>query len=257
MALALTSTAPLRTRPSARTGRSTGITAVATPPSQADPAAQPLLRAVDAPVRRTFRKRELVFGRGDAAEHLCILEVGRIKLYRLTPDGREIAVAIVEPGETFGEEPVVGARMRALYAEALEPSRVRLVDRQQLAEWAQRRPEVLLELTRNLWHRLEAVERQMENLAFRKVAQRLSTLLVDWAQKYGEPAPGAGRRDAVRLRIRLTHQELASLIGSSRETVTLTLGQLVDDNLIVYDQADRRTIVIPDLERLAEHANSV
>lgn len=210
------------------------------------------LRTVASPSRRAYRKRELVFGRGEVADRLCLLESGRVKLYRLTPEGREIAVAIVEPGETFGEEAVVGVAHRTVFAEALETSRVRQIDRRELAEWLRGRPDVALEVTRNLWQRLGEVERQMENLAFRKVNHRLAALLVHWAEKYGETLPGGG----IRLRIRVTHQEIASLIGSSRETVTLTLGQLVDAHLIAYDAEDRRAIVAPDLKRLAEFANS-
>lgn len=208
------------------------------------------LRAVEAPVRRTFRKRELIFGRGDAADCLFVLESGRVKLYRLTPDGREIALAIVEPGEPFGEEAAVGAESRALYAEALAPSRVRVIGKAQLREWARGRPDMLLELTRSLWLRLSDVERQIENVVFRKVSQRLAGLLIQWAEKYGELT-----KQGVRLRIRLTHQEMASLIGSSRETVTLTLGQLIDEGLIAYDPVDRRSIVIADLDRLVRYAD--
>ena len=91
----------------------------------------------------------------------------------------------------------------------------------------------------------------MENVVFRKVSHRLAGLLVQWAEKYGQ-ANGRG----VVLKIRLTHQEMASLIGSSRETVTLTLGQLVDAGLIAYDAADRRSIGIPNLDRLTRFADS-
>jgi len=233
--------------------------APAAPQTQQGPLAHPVvaahggLHAVEAPMRRTYRKRELIFGRGDIVDHLCVLESGRIKLYRLTPDGREMAVAIVEPGETFGEEAVVGEPYRALYAESIEASRVRMIEPAQLVTLTSSRPDVLLELTRNLWSRLGEVERQMENLAFRKVTHRLAGLLVHWAEKYAEPlANGQG----LRLRIRLTHQEMASLIGSSRETVTLTLGQLLDNGLIAYDPTDRRAIVIPNLDDLANYANS-
>jgi len=214
------------------------------------PASQGGLRAVEAPIRRTFRKRELIYGRGDAADCLFVLESGRVKLYRLTPDGREVAVGIVEPGEPFGEEPAVGAEVRELYAEALAPTRVRIIGKTQLREWVRDRPDVLIEITRSLWLRLGDVERQIENLVFRKVTHRLAGLLVQWAEKYGEPT-----KQGLRLRIRLTHQEMASLIGSSRETVTLTLGQLLDDGLIGYDAIDRRSIVVPDLDRLVAYAN--
>lgn len=243
MAVAITST-PARTRRAPFAPSS---------PRPSQPAGRPRgpLHAVEAPIRRTVRKRELIYGRGDRADHMYVLESGRVKLYRLSPDGREVALALVEPGEPFGEEMAVGVAERTLYAEALESSRVRLIDRAQLRAWASNRPDVLMELTRNLWHRLDNVERQLESLVFRKVTHRLADLLLQWTDKYGEATPRG-----VRLQIRLTHQEMASLIGSSRETVTLTLGQLVDSGLIAYDPADRRSIVIPDVARLTRYANS-
>ena len=205
--------------------------------------------------RRTFRRRAVIYGCGDPADHVFVLERGRVKLYRLLPDGHEITLGILEPGEAFGEEALFGAEQRPLYAEALETSCVRLVAREQIEALAQGRPDVLLELAQCLWLRLEALGSQLDNLAFHTVSQRLAGLLVQWADKYGVPTPAG-----VRLRIRLAHAEIANLIASSRPTVTQALGQLVRAGLIAHEPSQGRSIaipnlVIPDVERLARYAN--
>src|SRR5262245_43779068 len=103
-----------------------------------DPPAWP---ALDAAPRRTAERGALLYGQGDTTTGLYLLEVGAVRLHRLTPQGREIPIGVVLSGEMFGEEALVGAGARSSYAEALMRSRVRVAGPQELARWRRERPD--------------------------------------------------------------------------------------------------------------------
>src|SRR5262249_23243492 len=153
--------------------------------------------------------------------------------------GREVPLAWIRAGGTFGEEVLAGAPTRTLYAEAIEPTRVQVVGRAQLTAWAGR-PRALLALARGIWSRLAGGEERLENLASRKVPGRLSAALAHFAEQEGQMTP-----QGTRLPSRLTQQTLADYIGARRETVTLVLGELAEAGLVRRDPAQPRAIVIP------------
>lgn len=203
-------------------------------------------------LRRQYRSGDLIYCTGDTAHALYVLESGWVKLVRLAAEGREIAVALVAPGEPFGLEPIVGAPTRTLSAEALAPCVVRRVEPAEFDEWQRQRPGALRKLVRILWQRLVAVESQLQVTTTQRVTQRLAGLFVYLAARCGEPAPSG-----VRLGVRLTHATLASFVGSTRETVTTALGQLADEGLIMCGPRRRCQIVLPSvaaLERFAEQS---
>src|SRR5262249_35123506 len=102
------------------------------------------------PVRRPFARGALIYAQGDTATALYRLESGEVKLYALTPGGLAVSITYIRPGQTFGEEALVGVTARALHAEAVVQSRVQVIGPARLASWS-RRPEALLGLTRALW----------------------------------------------------------------------------------------------------------
>jgi CRP/FNR family cyclic AMP-dependent transcriptional regulator len=159
------------------------------------------------PIVRTFRRGGLIYGQGDTAGALYRLESGAVKLYALTAQGEAIAIAYIQPGQWFGEEALVGAATRTLWAEAVEPSRVEVIGRAQLVALAER-PELLLALTRALLARLAEAEDRIEHLVAHKVPNRLAHALVHFARRAGQRTPGG-----VRLPTQLTHYAIAEYIG--------------------------------------------
>jgi len=202
--------------------------------------------------RRTFQRGTLIYGYGDTASRLFVVESGLVKLYRLTPQGRETGLVTVEPGATFGEEAVIGVPTRAHYAEALTLTRVSVLSAADVAALTADQPEALLAICRTLWRRLADLEHQVENLTYRKVSHRLADALAQIARRFGEPT-----ERGIRLPDALTHESMAEYIGSRRETVTVAMGELVDAGLITHDRNRARVIVVPDLDRLEQFANSV
>jgi CRP-like cAMP-binding protein len=170
---------------------------------------------------RNIKKKGLVYSEGDCADKLYILKEGRIKITRLAEDGKELTMDIIEPGDIFGELTLAGETERETNAEALEDSFICTISRKQFESFLSMRPNLTLTITKWIGMRLRKIENRFENLIFQDVGTRLNTLLENLAEKYGKDVEG-GRKIA----IKLSHQELANLIGATRETVTFELNKM-------------------------------
>lgn len=157
---------------------------------------------------------ELVFTPLDRPRALYIVKRGRVRLYRLWADGRQVTLGIFEPGEVFGTLELFGGAGRDAFAEAEEESLLCLLREEDLGELIGRHPQVALRLLRILGSRLAAVEEQLENIAFRSAEQRVARSLL---RLFG------GRREP---RLRVSHEQIARSAGVARETVTKVLGAM-------------------------------
>jgi len=189
------------------------------------------------------RRRQPVYLPGDASDTVYLLKVGRVKISRLTEEGKELTLAILEPGEVFGELEVLEGSPRDTVAEALEDISVCVMQRQDFEEVLQKNPDLTIKLTKLIGFRLKKIENRIEDLVFKDVPVRLAHLLLNLSEEFGQKVDGE-----IQLRIRMTHQELANLIGSTRETVSATLNDFKRQGLI---RQDRRTIIIRDLDGLS------
>lgn len=198
---------------------------------------------------RTFRRGEPVYLPSDAADAAMVLCEGRITIGSLTDDGKQTILAFVEPGELFGELAALDDGPREEFAEAAEKSTVVLLPADTLRNLMERNAGMALGVTRLMGLRRRRIERRLKSLLFRSNRQRLVSLLLELADQYGQPSsdpPG------IRLGIKLSHQDMASVIGSTRETVTLVLGELQSEGLVA---TGRRKIVVGDPETLARAAD--
>jgi CRP/FNR family cyclic AMP-dependent transcriptional regulator len=188
----------------------------------------------------TCERGRVFFNPEEAVEVLFILKRGEVALSRVTLDGRKIIVATVGPGSIFGEMAIVGQRLAGASAEALTDCLICVMSRVDVEELLLKDPRVSIRLVEALGRRLAAAEERIEEMAFKGVPARLAALLLrlatdrDWR---GRPAING-----------LTHEQLAMLIGSYRETVTATLNQFRSAGLI---EIGRRKITILDAVGLA------
>jgi len=197
---------------------------------------------------RRVQRRELIFGPEDRGDAIYLLKQGRVKLSRFDDRGREITLAILEEGEFFGEEALAGAERRNAYAEALEESLVCRVDRADFESLLEDHPTLALDVAKQISERLLGARERIEALAFQDVPQRLAAVLTDLARTHGAPDPDGG----IRIQIRLTHQELASLVVSTRETTTTLLNRFKREGLL---DTEGRWLVVRDPEGLAALAS--
>jgi CRP-like cAMP-binding protein len=191
------------------------------------------------------RKRQPIYLPGDPATTVYVLKQGRVRIASTAGSGKEVTFEILEPGEVFGELEVLEGQPRATGAEALDDVLICAIRREDFEDYLKHHPDLTLQLTKLIGLRLQKIQSRVEDLVFRDVPARLAHLLLELAKTHGKQ-----EGSAVRLTVKLTHQEMANLIGCSRETVSLTLGQFRDQGLI---QIEGRAITLAkpaDLARL-------
>ncbi len=182
---------------------------------------------------RTYKRSELIFSEGNFADGLYILFLGRVKIFKLSSDGKEQILHIMEPGEPFGEVAVfLGAAFPA-YAEALEESRVVVFPRQAFVDLIKDDPYLAMNMLAVLSHRLKYFARLIEDLSLKEVPQRFAAYLL-----YGSEETG---REYIHLAITKGH--LASLLGTIPETLSRILGKMVQEGLI---EVEGRKITVLD-----------
>ncbi len=190
---------------------------------------------------KQFARGTPIYLPADQADGVLLLASGRAKICSLN-EGKQIIMAFIEPGELFGELALVGQAQRDEYAEAVEKSAVVLIPAAIMEELVERNAQVSLGITKLIGMRRRRIERRLKYLLFRSNRERLVSLLLELAEQYGHRT-----EDGVELRIKLSHQDLSSIIGSTRETVTVLLGEMQSEGLL---KLGRRRIVIRDLDRL-------
>ncbi|HQR13075.1 MAG: Crp/Fnr family transcriptional regulator [Nitrospira sp.] len=191
------------------------------------------------------KKRQPLYLPGDPSSNVYLLKKGRVKIANTAPNGKEVTFDILEPGEVFGELDVLEDAPRSTSAETLDDAVICVIPRKDFDQYLAMHPTVMFKLTKLIGLRLKKIQSRVEDLVFREVPARLAHLLSELGK-----TEGVVEKQGIRLKVKLTHQEMANLIGCSRETVSTTMGQFRDDGLI---QIDGRTITIlkPDgLSRL-------
>jgi len=196
---------------------------------------------------RKFPRHSAVYLPGDESDGVLLVAEGRIRICDFTSDGKQVTLAFIEPGELFGELALIDATPREERAEAVVASTVVCVPRLPLLRLFDAVPELSLGITRLIGLRRRRIERRLKTLLFRSNRERVVNLLLDLAEQYGRPVA-----DGMALDVRLSHQDLASIIGSTREAVTIVLGELRrEGNLTIA----RQSLVLTNLRRLAEQVD--
>lgn len=196
---------------------------------------------------REFTARQVIYAPTDASESVFLVVRGRVRIVSLTPEGKEAVLGLVEPGELFGEMALVSTSPREEHAEAALASTVAAIPRDALEAAMSRHGDLSLGIWKFIGWRRQRIERRLRGLLFRSTRERVLLLVVDLAEQYGRP----NRNGTVELGIRLSHQEIANLIGATRESVTVTLGELQSEGLLTLG---RQRLTITSLDRLGRAA---
>ncbi|MCC6750709.1 MAG: Crp/Fnr family transcriptional regulator [Deltaproteobacteria bacterium] len=188
------------------------------------------------------RRRRVIYMSGDPGESVYFVNGGRVKISRVTPDGKELTLSYRGPGEIFGELCIVDGGPRQEMAEAMENALVTQMERPRFEEVVKTHSAVGYALSKILCQRRLELEAKMEDLVFKDVNAKLAELLLNLCEDYGvDDARGT------MVAVKITHQEMANLIGSTRETVSLTLSHFKKKKLI---SSDGRKVIITDREGL-------
>jgi CRP/FNR family cyclic AMP-dependent transcriptional regulator len=177
-----------------------------------------------------FPKRSLVFDQGDPTRLVYLVKRGKVRIARLTPDGKEVTVAVLGAGDIFGEETLFDRATRTTVAVCMEETLLCTAKAEDLFALLSRNPQLALNVAKILSERLGDASATMEDLAYAKVPDRLMHLFARLAGEHGKETP-----EGITIALRLTHADIASLIGSTRETVSLELSNLAKAGRIKHD----------------------
>src|SRR5881275_779673 len=189
---------------------------------------------------------ETIFHEGDPGDRLYVIVEGKIKLGRASGDGRENMLAVLGPGEMFGELSLFDPGPRTATVAAITDCALTSLAHEMLRPWLAGRPELGVQLLQALAQRLRRTNEAMADLVFSDVPGRVAKTLLDLADRFGTPGP-----DGVRVTHDLTQEELAQLVGASRETVNKALSEFASRGWI---RLDGRAVLLIDQERLAHRA---
>ncbi len=193
---------------------------------------------------KNYRKKEIIYLPGQPGKHVYLLKKGVVKISRLTSDGRELTLALLKPGEIFGELEALGGEVSGTQAEAHSDVMICMLNRSDLIGLMQAKPELGIRLSKIIGFRRQVIENRMENLIFRSVPQRLSSLFLKLKKDFGEDKDGK-----TKINIPLTHEDVANLIGAARATVTEALNEFKNSGLI---ETSGKYFLIRDIKTLEE-----
>ena len=199
------------------------------------------LVALEARLRhRRYAKGDTVFYEGDPGAFLCIVQHGRAKLSLTSPEGREIIIDLLGPGDVFGELALLDGEPRSADAVAIEPTELLLLERDEFRRFLLERASLAIELLSVLSKRIRRDTRLLQDAAFLDVPARLARTILIRAE------PGEG---GVLITPRLNQSDLAGLVGTTRETLNKWIGDFQDFGLIRWD---RGRVTVLDEERLRQ-----
>lgn len=187
-----------------------------------------------------------VFREGDQGDQLYFIVSGKVKLGRTSADGRESLVAILGPGELFGEMALFDPAPRSTAATAVSETRLAGLKNESLKALLHQRPEVSMQLLQALARRLRRTNDNLSDLVFSDVPGRVAKAILDLADRFGRPAT-----DGILVAHELTQEELAQLVGASRETVNKALAEFVQRGWL---RLEARAVVILDVNRLRQRS---
>lgn len=179
----------------------------------------------------------LVFDCGDSERVIYFVKRGTVRIVRETPDGKDVTVALLGAGDLFGEESLFNAKARTTHAVVVDDALLCTSRAEDLFALLSRDPALALNVAKVLSERLDDAQSTMEDLAYARVGDRIEHLYHKLAVEHGVPVKGGLRVD-----VRLTHADVASLVGSTRETVSVEIAKLVDAGRLKHAG---RAIVVP------------
>jgi CRP/FNR family transcriptional regulator, cyclic AMP receptor protein len=197
-------------------------------------------------VRSRMERGDVLFHEGDQGDKLYVIAEGKIKLGRTSPDGRENLLAILGPGEMFGELSLFDPGPRTATATAIAETQILGLSNEQLQQFLHGRPHVGGTLLAALARRLRRTNESIADLVFTDVPGRVAKALLDLSRRFGRPV-----ENGIMVAHDLTQEELAQLVGASRETVNKALADFASRGWL---KLEARAVLLQDVERLQRRA---
>ena len=196
-----------------------------------------------------YQRGQLLYTPMERSEAIFMIKKGRVRIYRVGPDGREFTLTVVGTGTVFGEMSLTAQRLENAYAEAMERVVVCKMRKYDLERLVLEKPQVGLKVMGVLSERLLLAEYRMEDIALKDVPARLASFILQLIE-----TEGVVTREGYKIPTRYTHRHLATMIGSKRETVTKAFSLLQQMGVV---ELKRRRIHVRDINALEGAASTV
>lgn len=183
-----------------------------------------------------LRRGEIIIRAGDAPPGIFYLTKGYVRVYSFSRSGEELTLIIFKPGDIFPVSWAINNVASGYFVESMTEAALWRVPREEFLEFVRDKPEILFELTRRMMVRLLALMRRMEHLVFGNAHSKVASIILICAERFGKKVGGT-----VVIDVPLTHNDIATLVGMTRETVSIEMGKLEKKNLVGY--RGRRLVV--------------
>jgi CRP/FNR family cyclic AMP-dependent transcriptional regulator len=210
-------------------------------PLFSDLSASELARFAELAREREYPKNSVILFEDDPGDALFVVSGGQVKVVLIGEDGREVILSVLSDGDFFGEMSLIDDEPRSAHVIAMRDSRLLVLRRDDFQQQIQQHPAIALKVLKVLVQRLRRADAKIGGLVLLDVNGRVARLLLDLANEGGGP----------KITRRLTHHTIAQMIGSSRETVSRAMRELVERGLI---DVTRREITIRDRDGLSSLA---
>ena len=188
------------------------------------------------------KKSQPIYFAEDPSKSIFFLKKGRVKLTRISPDGKEFIVALINPGEVFGEMSILDVGERTDFATTMEESLICAISNDDFKMFVEKNPKLNLEITKLIGFRMRKYSERIEELVFKDAEQRVISFIYNLSIEQGKRIG-----DEIFLKPFLTHQNIAQLTACSRQTVNSILTELREKGLIDFD---RKKLIIHNEKEL-------
>ncbi|MGG1551444.1 MULTISPECIES: Crp/Fnr family transcriptional regulator [Paenibacillus] len=191
---------------------------------------------------KRVKKGSILFLEGDEGGEFFLIKSGVVKIYRLD-EYKEIILALFRDGDFFGEMSLIGkVQTRSATAETLEPCTFYVLKHSVFSQYLEKSPKLLFKLLETTMDRLRQANEQIYDLTFLGVRSRMIKTFLRLSEQHGVPT-----QDGLLINVKLTHQQIANMIGTVRESVTKVLQELLDDE---YIQIEKKLITLRNIEAI-------
>ncbi len=210
-----------------------------------------LIKVASITSEKNYSKKNIVFHEGDYGDALYIIKSGRTKIAKVALDGREKTLTILKGGDFFGEMAIFDDMPRSATAESMDNDvRLLSISKNDFERLIIENPSIAIRIMKDLTRRIRQVNEQVQDLAFKDVHGRVASTLFNLltAEKEVSKDPNKDQINS----LKMTHQDLANMVGSSRETVTRALNRLQDEGIISISHQQISIIEMDKLNDLQE-----
>jgi len=176
-------------------------------------------------------KKEIIYFPEEASNTIYFLKVGKIKIYRLSEDGKTTTLQLLGPGEIFGESAILGQDTHDNIAEVVEDAVVCAMDKRDFQDMMDKSPKLTRSVNKFIGFRLRKIQAHVEDLVFKNAKERITAFLRRYVETFGKQMV-----DGYMVRPFLTHQEIADLTATARQTVNQVLNDLAEQDVIKFSR---------------------